>query len=165
MEALASVATIAQLVSFTGEILAAGYSYLNKVKKAPLEIKALLREISQINTLLDQLQDLASDGDSSNILGALEILDKMGVFEDTKALMAAVDKSIKTCQQIEGQAVKNAGKRFMWPFKEKETKDMIMQLARLRDTLNSAVVVDSAKTLKQLKVTARDIDANVIMIL
>jgi hypothetical protein len=42
---------------------------------------------------------------------------------------------------------------------------MIMQLARLRDTLSSATVVDSAKTLKQLEITAQEIDANVIILL
>jgi hypothetical protein len=40
MEALGATATIVQLVSFTGEVLALGYGYLAKAKRAPLESRA-----------------------------------------------------------------------------------------------------------------------------
>lgn len=53
----------------------------------------------------------------------------------------------------------------LWPFKEKETKEMIVQLTRLRETLSAAVVVDSRKSLINLTTTAKEIDRNVIVAL
>ncbi len=165
MEALGSAATIVQLISFTGEVLATGYSFLAKVKRAPLEIKNLLQVTAHINKLLDQLQDLATEYGNVPAKGAVRTLEMMGIFENGAELMKIVEKTINTCQQVAGQGVRNAGKRLLWPFKEKDTKEVMIQLGRLRDTLSAAVLVDSAKMLKNLEAVAKDIDHNVITLL
>jgi hypothetical protein len=143
MEVVGSVATILQLVSFTGDVLLAGYSYLSSVKKAPTEIRTILREIANLNALLDQLQSVVSDHKNVHAKGALESLDRMGVFGDCEKLTVLVLKSIKTCEKVQGEEIKNLGKKMLWPFKEKETREMMQQLGRLRETLSAAVAVDS----------------------
>jgi hypothetical protein len=144
MEAAGSAATILQLISFTGEVLVAGYGYLSKVQKAPAEIRSLLKETASINALLDQLQTLVTEDATPHTLNALETLIFHGVFGDCKSLMKAILRSIKACEQISGQGARNFGKRMLWPFKEKETKNTLQQLGRLREALSAAVAVDSA---------------------
>ena len=161
MEVLGSAATIVQLISFTGQVLVLGYGYLSKVRSAPSEIRLLLRETANLNALLDQLQDLVEQGNDIS-KSALETLAKLGVFADCEGLMKVVEKGIKACDQVEGEAVRNLGKKIVWPFKEKETKDTLAQLGRLREVLSAAVVVDSAKTLRNLEVIAKSIDHNVV---
>jgi hypothetical protein len=161
MEVLGSSATIIQLVSFSGQVLVLGYGYLSKVRNAPSEIRSLLRETANLNALLDQLQDLVEQG-NGGAKGALEMLAKLGVFAECERLIKVVEKGIKACEQVEGEAVRNLGKKIVWPFKEKETKDTLVQLGRLRETLNAAVIVDSAKTLRNLEMAAKSIDHNVI---
>jgi hypothetical protein len=186
MEAAGSAATILQLISFTGEVLVAGYGYLTKVQKAPAEIRSLLKETASINALLDQLQTLVTEDATPHTLNALETLVFHGVFGDCKSLMKAILRSIKACEQISGQGARNFGKRMLWPFKEKETKHTLQQLGRLREALSAAVAVDSAyanpgvssfwskfslmlgiirKTLINLEAVAKMIDSNLIIIL
>jgi hypothetical protein len=143
MEAAASAATILQLVSFTGEVLLAGYNYLSKVKKAPSQIRSLLEETVMLNALLDQLETLIAEDPSPHVMSALETLTSLGVFGDCRSMMKVVLQSIKTCEQISGQGARNFGRRLLWPFKEKDTKETLQQLGRLREALSAATLVDS----------------------
>jgi hypothetical protein len=161
MEVLGSAATIVQLISFTGQVLVLGYGYLSKVRNAPSEIRSLLRETANLNALLDELRDLVEQG-NGGAKGALETLAKLGVFADCERLIRVVEKGIKACEHVEGEVVRNLGKKMVWPFKEKETNDTLAQLGRLREALSAAVVVDSAKTLRNLEKVAKSIDHNVI---
>src|ERR1700712_1337059 len=102
MEAVAAAATIVQLISFTAEVLALGYQYLLKAKKAPVELKALLRELISLNELLDQLEELVTEKKGGSTRTALEALESLGTFEDCQRMVIFVEKSVKTCQQIEG---------------------------------------------------------------
>ena len=172
MEALGAAATIVQLISFTGEVLLKGYSFLSRVQRASSEIRALMREVANLNALLDQLQSLSTEPvakigsvEKENVQNALQTLGDLGVFEDCSTLMQAVDKSVKSCEQVEGHGVQNFAKKVAWPFKEKETKDMMAQLGRLREALSAAVVVDSARSLKELGRLVRKIDVDVIQTL
>jgi len=152
-------ADLLRLISFTGQVLVAGYSFIAKVQRAPAEIRALMQETASLNILLDQLQSLVIDNDDVNSVNekdepiiyktggyALHTLETLGVFENCERLMRVVQQSVKACEQIQGQQVKNLGRKLIWPFKEKETKDTMQQLGRLRETLSAAVVVDSARS-------------------
>jgi len=163
MEAVGSAATIVQLVSFTGEVLVLGYGYVNRVKKAPSEIRALLRETATLNALLDQLLDLAgSSSENGSFDGALQTLGRLGVFDDCEKLMKVIERNVKACEEVEGERVRNTGRRMAWPFKDKETKDLMVQLGRLREALSAAVMVDSAKSLKELEATAGRVERGVV---
>jgi len=161
MEALGAAATIVQLISFTGEVLASGYGYLKKAKNAPSEIRSLLRETSILNTLLDHLQELVGEQNNSNAKSAVMALESFGIFEDCERLMKIVEEGIRFCERIKGQQFRNLGKRIAWPFKEKDTKDTMAQLGRLREVLSAAVAVDSALTLHNLEAVLGSIDHNV----
>jgi hypothetical protein len=163
MEALGSATTIVQLISFTGEVLVLGYGYLSKVKKAASEIRALLREVAILNALLGQLQDIVIEQeDNESIKGALQTLESLGIFRDCETLVKLVEKGVKACEQISDEKLKNLGKKMVWPFKEKNIKDLMAQLGRLREALSAAMMVDSTKTLKNLEVIAKSIDRNLI---
>lgn len=143
MEAVGSAATLLQLLSFTSDVLVAGYSYLSKVKKAPREISLLLKETAEINALLCQFESIVSIENRSHVIGALEKMQFLGVFEDCKVLVSIVLRLIKMCERNDGQLAMNSVKRIMWPFKEKEVKETLQQLARMKDTLSATVAVDS----------------------
>jgi hypothetical protein len=169
MEALGATATIVQLISFTGEVLLKGYSFLSRVQRAPSEIRALLREVANLNALLDQLRSLSAESstkdiraEKENVQSAVQSLESLGVFEDCTKLMEVVEKTVRSCEQIEGHELRNFGKKVLWPFKENETKDLMGQLGRLREALSAAVVVDSAHNLRLLEGLARKIDIDVI---
>ena len=94
--------------------------------------------------MLDQLQGLVTEDASPHVMGALETLTYLDVFGDCRSLMKVVLKSIRACEQMPGQGARSFGRRFLWPFKEKETRETLQQLERIRLTLSAAVTVDSA---------------------
>lgn len=130
-------------------MLVAGYGFISTVQRAPTEVSTLLRETANLNALLDQLHCLVddpADSDTSPVKSkqsVLCMLEQLGVFRDCERLVKIVQKSVKTCQQVERQQVRNLGKRIVWPFKEKETKETMVQLGRLRDSLSAAITADT----------------------
>lgn len=161
-EIISAVSAIAGLVEISGRILNIGYGYLNKVAKAPTEMRALLSDVAYINVLLDRLQILA-DQDSGSPVGVttLETFAHLGVFESCKSLLKTVENSVRTCEQQQGHDIKNLGRKLLWPFKESETRSTMEQLGRLKDTLSAALTVDSAAALKRVEETAREIRSSV----
>jgi hypothetical protein len=144
MEAMASASAIVGLIAFSGEVLCAGYGYISKVVKAPVEVRMYLSEVASLNMLLDRLQMLSVHDKGSQTNYAVQTLAELGVFRDCEKMLSTVSSSIEKCKQIEGHDMKNLGRALLWPFKEKDTKSTINQLARLRDTISTALTVDSA---------------------
>jgi hypothetical protein len=143
-ELIGLAASIISLIEFGGALLAAGYQFTNKVKKAPLELTRLLGEVAGLHALLDRVHNLAAETTDPNAITTLKLLKDHGVFDQYTTLLTAVRSSLQKCQAIDGEPTTSLAKRIKWPFKEKETKDLIEQLGRVRDALATAINVDSA---------------------
>lgn len=143
-EAVGAVASVAQLVHLSGTLLAGGYGFLSKVVRAPTEIRSLLTEAAALNGLLGQLQATTDAAPSLTPEDTVQNLERLGVFKECEHALMSIQKALARCEQIHGQEVKNFGRRLMWPFKEKETKDELQRLHRLRSLLANAVEANSA---------------------
>ena len=140
---VATASSITSLINFSGTVLSNGYSYLAKVIRAPKELRLLLVETAALNSLLDQLQLLVEDDVRAGKSAALN-LEKVGAIVESKDILLKVDKSIAACQQVEGQSVKNLEKRLLWPFKERETKDLLQRFHVVRGNFALALSIDAA---------------------
>lgn len=143
-EILGIVASVTQLIELSGSLLAGGYGFLSKVKRAPSEMRSLLTEAAAIDSLLGQLQTIAESTPKSAPNDALQALKRLGVFEECSTSLNSVQRALKSCEQTHDKESKNLGKRFLWPFKEKETKEDLEKLHRLRGLLANAVEASSA---------------------
>ncbi|KAJ4352365.1 uncharacterized protein N0V89_007713 [Didymosphaeria variabile] len=150
-EVIGVVASVAQLVHLSGTLLAGGYGFLAKVTRAPTEIRSLLTETAAINSLLGQLQDVTGSTSKAAPDDALQALQRTGVFEECTETLRTVEKALAKCEQLHGQDARNFGRRLVWPFKEKETKDALQRLYRLRGLLADALEVNSARALKRIE--------------
>jgi hypothetical protein len=137
-----AVASVIQLVQFSGEILTAGYGFIAKVSRAPSELRELLAESAAVNSILAQLQFLGESSTSPN--DALQSLQQLGVFKECNDLLITIKRSLDLCQQVRGDDVRNFGRRLVWPFKERETKEAMQRLHRLRGLLTTALDTNSA---------------------
>lgn len=142
LAAVGVMASVAQLVQFSADILTAGYGFVSKVSKAPAELRQLLAESAGLNCVLAQIQFLVESQDSPN--DALQSLQKLGVFKECDDLLIMIKGSLDLCQQEHGKNIRNFGRRLVWPLKEKETKDAMQRLSRLRALLSTAVDTNSA---------------------
>ena len=144
MEGIAAASTVVQLIDFSGKILAAGYGFLSKVVRAPAEIRMLLNEIANINTLLDRMQTFATTAADPGAHTALQALSLRGTFDDCEQSLKAAQKCLDACKQSDGEQVKNFGRALRWPLTEREMKDTMQKLRVLQDQLTAALTVDSA---------------------
>lgn len=151
MEAVGAASAIAGLISLSGGILAKGYTFLASVHRAPQELRELLCEAAALNSVLNQLQGLVEQHGSFEKDVGTEIrrpgLGRMvdvGVLHECTESLLLVDRSVQRCQQIQGQELRNLGKRIIWPFKEKETKEALARLGRIRGNLTAALTADMA---------------------
>lgn len=136
--------SVAGILTLSGSILSNGYGFVSKAAKAPKELRFLLNETAALHALLDQLQLMAEpDGDHNAAIGALQTLTNARALDEGMDLLQTVQSSLKACEQLEGHGAANLGKRLLWPFKEKETKETIQRFRDLRDTLTSAISIDS----------------------
>ncbi|KAH8201823.1 hypothetical protein TruAng_003997 [Truncatella angustata] len=150
-DVLGTASAVAGLVSLSGTILAEGYAFIASVIKAPQELKELLAEVAALGAVLGQLQDLLDDGMPFELKKSrLQDLAQAGLIEDCRESLAGLNASISQCRQIAGQSVRNFGRRMVWPFKEKETKETIARLARIRGSLAASITVDIAYTVRDI---------------
>ncbi|MCJ1456462.1 hypothetical protein MMC28_006823 [Mycoblastus sanguinarius] len=164
-ELIGTISAVASLVDLSGKVLSVGYGYLSKVARAPTEMRTLLSEVASLNAILDQLQSLTlEDCEKPSAKTAMQTLSQLQCFDTCESLLKSVGNSIKACEQVNGHDLKNLGRKLLWPFKERETKEVMQQLNRLRDTFSAALAVDSAAALKRIVDTGDRIDTNVTSI-
>ena len=140
---LSVASSVSGLISLSGTILSEGYGYLAKVAKAPKEIRLLLNEVATLNTLLDQVQLLLDDINSSTANRAIQSLEKAGAIREGKGLLETVQDTLASFKQLPEHSAKNFSKMLLWPFKEKELKDALRRFHALRSTLTSALAIDT----------------------
>ena len=144
MAEIAAASSIVSLVDFSGKILAAGYGFLAKVVRAPTEIRTLLNDVANVNTLLAQMQNLANDTADPRAKTVLKSLIDRGIFQSCETLLKNAEKCLNSCRQIDGRQLKNFGRALKWPMTEREMKDTMRELRVLQDQLTTALTMDSA---------------------
>lgn len=148
-EVLGIFVSVTHLVQLSGTLLAGGYGFLSKVARAPSEIRSLLTEAAAIDSVLAQLQIIAESTPKAAPDDAIKALERLGVFEECQAALTLVQKAISSCEQVHNTDAKNFGRKLLWPFKERETKETLQRLHHLRGLLANAVEANSAFVLSQ----------------
>ena len=130
-------ASVGQLVQISGTVLISGYGFLLKVARAPSEMRELLAESAGLNCVLGQLQSLVDSPICPE--DALIPLQELGVFRECQDLLVSIKCSIDACEQEHGKQMRSLGRRLIWPFKEKDIKEKLQQLTRIRGIISSAI--------------------------
>lgn len=147
-ELLGTASGVAGLLSLSGVILSKGYTYFSSARGAPEELRCLLNEVAALNIVLSKLNLLAAsthakNSTNSGLFGALSSLSGSGAIDHCQVLLEAVERSIKSCEQLKGEQLTNLRKKLIFPFKEKEVKDTLQRLGSLRETFTAAISVDT----------------------
>ena len=118
MAEIAAASPIVSLIDFSSKLLAVGYGFPAKVARAPVEIRILLSDVANINTLLDRMQSLANDQLDPNTKTTLQSLTTRGTFTTCESLLKTAEKCLETCKYADGQQLKNFGRALKWPLTE-----------------------------------------------
>lgn len=140
-------ASIAGLISISDLIFRAVFKYARAAKNAKSDIQSLADEINGLATVLRSLQALASD------------LESEGDTFDPALRIHCLSHCTKTFDKIE-QRVKRASdslgrsklegiaRQLKWPFSASETKELLGELSRHKETITIALSADSMRKLQ-----------------
>ncbi|KAI5777195.1 hypothetical protein EDC01DRAFT_679823 [Geopyxis carbonaria] len=140
MDPLSFSASLIAVVSLAGQTLAATYKYRQSFKEAPTHYTMLRDEITTLTGVLTSLAHFTSSEDMNN--GDILVL-----------LEAQLQKCRNTLQDLLETLLEGVGdgkrmsmKRILWPFKEKDTLEIISVLERFKSVFT---LVLSAESLSQ----------------
>ncbi|KAI7786693.1 hypothetical protein LA080_002804 [Diaporthe eres] len=110
----------------------------------------VLAKAAALNSVLDQLQSLVEQ----------EQHDSLEQDMDTEIRRPGLKHMVDNGNQ--GQELRNLGKRVIWPFKEKETKEALARLGRVRGHLTAALTADMASNLTSIYRVAHETAVGVV---
>lgn len=147
-------ASIAGLISLADLTFKLVYKYARAVKDARSDIQTLADEINGLSSVLRTLEAIAatleSEGDTFDPALRLHYLNRCRRTLDKieKRVRVAVDRLAKSKMAAVMTQLK-------WPFSSSETRDLLTELARHKETITMAL---SADTMQKLQVSLAKVD-------
>ncbi len=139
--AVGAAAAVIQLAQLSAQILSKGYGYIAQVSHAPAEIRRLLTEAAAVNVMFGQLEALPDTTSSGTILKSLT---DTGIFEECQKILNLVNKTLDEYEKCQKRGIEKIGHRLVWPKREKEIKDAMVRLSRLRDIISTVIQTNTA---------------------
>ncbi|KAG5756927.1 hypothetical protein H9Q70_000467 [Fusarium xylarioides] len=145
---LSLAASIAGLISLADLVFKTTYKFVRAAKDAKDEIQSLLDEINNLASVLRRLEGLTSD------------LEDEGQSFDPTLRNHCLNQCYKTFNRIEFR-VKKASESFKkskfdgivrqlkWPFSSSETKELLAELSRHKQTISVALLADSMRKIQE----------------
>ncbi|KAF5568221.1 ankyrin repeat [Fusarium phyllophilum] len=145
---LSLAASIAGLISLADLVFKTTYKFVRAAKDAKDEIQSLLDEINNLASVLRRLEALTSD------------LEDEGQSFDPTLRNHCLNQCYKTFNRIEFR-VKKASESFKkskfdgivrqlkWPFSSSETKELLAELSRHKQTISVALLADSMRKIQE----------------
>ena len=169
MDPLSVTASVIAVLQAANTIVSVCCDFRAAINTQPWALSRIISSINELRLILNRLEQIANESelnyDETNIsrLTALEVLCQEG---------GAVQNCLEELKTLEkrlvpgGWAGKDGSKRraviqsIRWQLKGKEAEEMLQRLERYKSTLNLALTIDQATTIKNLNKTLTDVDEN-----
>lgn len=139
MDALSISAGVAGLITLAELIVSRGYEFLKGVRNAKAEITQLLVEMTALFGVLQSLRLVALRFEGQHFGTTLQL----EYLQSCQSLVERIHLHLKVAlpEDSDGRW-RAAGKSLRWPLSNKDTKALIVDVGRHKDTLNLALNVD-----------------------
>jgi hypothetical protein len=137
-EAIALASGVAGLLSLAIQITTISHRYISGFKGASKAVQSLFRELSALQKVLIQLQDIAQNPEYEEFTVHLQA--SVGIAECHQELDRIRQKLQK--RKADG-AVSASLNRLTWPFVEDETQRLVEVLYRYQVTFTSSLFLDT----------------------
>ncbi|OTA82273.1 hypothetical protein M434DRAFT_37202 [Hypoxylon sp. CO27-5] len=144
---LSMSASIAGLISIADLVFKAVYKYARAAKNAKDDINSLAEEINSLSNLLRSLQALALDLEAEG--GVFEPTLRNHYFNQCRKTMESIEKRVKKANDRSNRS--KAGsiiQQLKWPFTVTETRELLTELSRHKETINIALSAESMQNLQ-----------------
>ncbi|ETS79164.1 hypothetical protein PFICI_09017 [Pestalotiopsis fici W106-1] len=155
MDPLSLAASVAGLISLADVVFRYVYKYGKAAAGAKQEVLALSQEINNLSSLLRTLEALASDledgGDEFNpALRSHLLVNCKDTLEKIRGKLKKATDSFQARSKLSGVT-----RQLKWPFAASETKELMVEISRYKETMTLAISSDSMRQL-QLSLAKQD---------
>src|ERR1700722_1073908 len=149
MEAVGIAASVLTFIQVADRVIGLCKFYLELARDAPSDLRAILIETSTLQTILDNLQFLASCGHSPTALHTLAgeegpIAGCLRAIKEIEGLFPSGHTSSKRLKSSSKRQKVNATLTALaWPFKENKARKLLGELVQYKTTINLALSTES----------------------
>ncbi|KAJ9130936.1 Ankyrin repeat protein [Coniochaeta hoffmannii] len=146
---LGMAASIAGIISLADILFRNVYKYVRAARDAKSEIQTLADEVNTLSTLLRSLEALASDLEAEG--DAFDPTLRNHYLNHCRATLDRVEKRVKKgIVSFSAKSSKLDGlvRQLKWPFSASETKEIMVELSRHKQTITAAMSADSIRKLQ-----------------
>lgn len=138
MEGLGGAASVIAVIDISAKVISLCYRYLHEVQGARKDIERLQAEVSSLNVVLEDAQQLLDGPDGSRLSTSKKLYQSL---KDCHAHLKDVE------DQLEPGTTRKTMHRFglrswKWPFKSKEMERVVSALGRCKSNICDALQVD-----------------------
>lgn len=140
-------ASIAGLISISDLIFRAVFKYARAAKNAKSDIQSLADEINGLATVLRSLQALASDLESEG--DTFDPTLRIHCLSHCTKTFDKIERIVKRASDSLGRSkLEGIVRQLKWPFSASETKELLGELSRHKETITIALSADSMRKLQ-----------------
>ncbi|KAK7420773.1 hypothetical protein QQX98_002577 [Neonectria punicea] len=165
MDPLSLSASIAGLVALADLVFRTATKYVKAVQRSQKELEGFLSEVKTFSVLLHELSLIAFDLESEPSDDEAAVSNHPSVFKphhlyECQQLLRRLERGLDGTQTgfSSHSVIEKLHNRLKWPFSSTETKDMLKDIERHKQTINIAIAADSMSKLREC--LSRQQDAN-----
>lgn len=134
-------ASVAGLLTITDIVIRNGYKYIAAVRDADKAVASLVTEVNSLSGVLHSLRNIAEglDGADTPLIHTAQIPHVETCYRTLRKINELLDRF--ELSKTKG-LVERATQRLKWPLTHSETKSLISEVARHRETLTWALNAD-----------------------
>ena len=142
---MAEVATVVQLIQFSGVVLNSCYEHIDKARRAPKEIQNAAEETSNFKTLLERLQGIVDDPENRCFPFLKDLNGENGPFQTCSTTLAELNERLQKLLDASRMRL-----HLQWPLEAKAIERIFGDLGKCKRDFYGALAGDTAVHTKEL---------------
>lgn len=141
---LSIAASIAGLITIADIVVRNGYKILKSIKDAEKTASILLAEVNTLSGILHSLHNVAMRYEDDNNPVPFDPAMKIYMIHDCYQTIAQMQAKLRIAvPEASTTAIRSLSQKLKWPYTEKETKKLFVEVEKHKSVLSIAVTADS----------------------
>lgn len=141
-EVVAATASVIALMQLTERVVKLAKFYLDALEDCPRDIRIILVEVSTLKALLENVEFLMKQNDSSEAL-TVQLCGDIGPIAECRRLLIDLERLLpsdaESTTNNKRQKVLGVASRLAWPLKESKARKLLQEIARQKESIALAL--------------------------
>ena len=141
-EIVAATASVIALMQLTERVVKLAKFYLDAIEDCPRDIRIILVEVSTLKALLENVEFLMKQNDSSESL-TVQLCGDVGPIAECPRVLIDLERLLpsdaESTTSNKRQKVLSVASRLAWPLKESKGRKLLQEIARQKESIALAL--------------------------